>query len=344
MSKDQQHVFRLGVFVVVGAILLMLGAYFIGEKQHLFGSTFRLSAFFSNVNGLQPGNNVRFGGVNVGTVEKIVIENDSTLRVEMKLTESIREHIKKDAIASIGTDGIVGNMVVNINWGKGDMPAVESGDVLPTYSRIAAADMLNTLGKTNENFAIFSNDLLEITENIAAGKGTIAMLIQDEQLAADLKYSISGIKATTELLNDAGRQLNTIFDEIHHGDGLFATLLQDMATFQRIDHIISKLEDSNFYDQLDSTMYYLRVSSERISGFSQELNQLAAGLESGEGMLGVMLKDSLLAGEFQETMKNINEGSLLLNENLEAMRHNFLFKKYFKKKEKEEKKKTKSGD
>lgn len=342
MSKEQGYIVQLGAFVTIGAILLIVGVYFIGGNQNLFGSSFRISSIFSNVSGLQPGNNIRFGGVNVGTVDQIVIVNDSTLRVEMKIEESVKEHIKKDAIASIGSDGLVGNMVVNINYGKGNMPAVEDGDVLRSYSRLETADLLNTLGKTNENIAIFSNDLLSITENINKGKGTISMLLNDSVMAVELRQSIKNIQTATAYLNETGKLIKSITDQIQNGKGLVGTLLTDTIIMNRVDGIISRLEESRFYDQLDSTMQNIQLSAERIAEFSDELNQLASELNSGEGTLGAILKDSLMAEEFKQTLKNLNEGSVLLNEDLEALQHNFLTKKYFKKKEKEAKKREKN--
>lgn len=342
MSKDQKYIYRLGVFVTIAAILLTVGVYLIGDKQNLFGSSFRISAIFSNVNGLQPGNNVRFGGVNVGTVERIAILNDSTLRVDMKIDESLKEHIKKDAIASIGSDGLVGNMVVNINWGPGNMPTVENGDILPSYSRIATSDLLNTLGKTNENIAIFSNELLSITENIRKGKGTVSMLLNDSLIASDLRMSIAHIRATTLHLNETGKQIKNIADQIQNGDGLAGTLINDTLTMKRIDGIVTRLEESRFYDQLDSTMQLLQLSAERIALFSDELNQVIANVNHGDGAIAMMLSDSLLAEELKQTVKNLNESSVLLNEDLEGMQHSFPMKKYFKKKEKEEKKKEKN--
>ncbi len=344
MSKDQSYIFRLGIFVTFAAILLTAGVYLIGENQNLFGSTFRISSIFSNVSGLQPGNNVRFGGVNIGTVEKILIVNDSTLRVEMKIDESVKEHIKKDAIASIGSDGLVGSMVVNINYGKGNAPTIENGDILPSYSRLETSDLLNTLGKTNENIAIFSNDLLNIAENINKGKGMVSMLLYDSLLAIEFRQSITNIKTTTAYLNETGKQLKLIADQIQTGDGLLGTLLKDTSIMSRVDGVVSRLEESRFYDQLDSTMQNLQLASSKISGFSEELNQLTLDLNDGKGTLGVILKDSLLAEEFKQTLKNLNEGSVLLNEDLKALRHNFLTKKYFKRLEKEAKKKEKANN
>ena len=342
MSKEQGYIVRLGMFVTMAAILLTTGIYLIGENQNLFGSSVQISSIFSNVNGLQPGNNVRFGGVNVGTVENILIVNDSTLRVEMKIEESVKEHIKKDAIASIGSDGLVGNMVVNINYGKGNMPTVEDGDVLPSYSRLETADLLNTLGKTNENIAIFSNDLINITEKINRGKGTLSMLLNDSLMANDLQDAMKNIKKTTAHLNATGMQIKDIANQIQNGEGLVGTLINDTVIMNRVDGIITRLEESPFYNQLDTTMQNLQLSTERIAAFSDELNQLVSELNNGEGTLGAILKDTVMAEEFRQTLKNLNEGSVLLNEDLEALQHNFLTKKYFKKQEKETKKNAKA--
>ncbi len=341
MSKEKGYIYRLGFFVTIATILLIVGIYLLGENQNLFGSTVRISSIFSNVNGLQPGNNVRFGGVNVGTVDKIIIVNDSTLRVDMKIEESVKEHIKKDAIASIGSDGLVGSMVVNINFGRGNEVTVEDGDVLLSYSRLETTELLNTLGKTNENIAIISNDILRITKKMNRGKGTIAMLLNDSLMAFELRQSMTNIKSTTAYLNETGKLIKNIADQLQSGDGLVNTLINDTTIMTRIDGIVSQLEESPFYDQLDSTMQNLQLSSEKIASFTDELNQLILELNNGKGTLGVILKDSLMAEEFKQTLKNLNEGSVLLNEDLKALQHNFLTKKYFKKLEKEEKKSSK---
>jgi phospholipid/cholesterol/gamma-HCH transport system substrate-binding protein len=277
----------------------------------------------------------------VGTVEKIIIVNDSTLRVNMKIDESVKEHIKKDAIASIGSDGIVGDVVVNINWGHGNERAIEDGDVLKTYSRIATADLLKTLGNTNENIAIFSNDLLVIAEKISKGKGTVSMLLNDTILAVEIKNAIINIRTATASLNQTAMQIKSVADQIRHGDGLAASLINDTLTMKRVDGIISRLEESRFYDQLDSAMLYLASSSRNIENLSDELNSLVGEVNQGEGTLGVLLKDSLMAEEFKQTMKNLNQSTLLLNEDLEALQHSFPMKKYFKKQEKEAAKKEK---
>ena len=153
MEKTASQKIRLGLFVIIGLTLFVLAIYFIGSKQQMFGKTEHLKAVFNNVSGLQLGNNVRYSGINVGTVRDIEIVNDTTIRVDMQIDEAIFSHIKKDAIATIGSDGLVGNVIINIIPGKGNLPAVQPGDIIQSNNRVRTDDMLATLNVTNENAA-----------------------------------------------------------------------------------------------------------------------------------------------------------------------------------------------
>jgi len=136
MERTTLEKLRLGIFVILGTALLVVASYLIGNRQNLFGNTFTINAVFKNVNGLQKGNNVRYAGINIGTVNKIEMENDTTIKVGMIIQENMLNHIKKDAIATIGSDGLVGSMIVNIVPGNGTAPLVKSGDKIVSYSRI----------------------------------------------------------------------------------------------------------------------------------------------------------------------------------------------------------------
>src|SRR6478736_5095986 len=118
MEKTTSQKIRLGIFVIIGLALFIVTVYFIGQKQKLFGGTNDLYTVFNNVNGLELGNNVRYSGVNVGTVSEIIMINDTTIKVTMMIDDAIFHHIKKNAIATIKSDGLVGNMIINIVPGK----------------------------------------------------------------------------------------------------------------------------------------------------------------------------------------------------------------------------------
>jgi phospholipid/cholesterol/gamma-HCH transport system substrate-binding protein len=147
MEKTTSQKISLGLFVILGLLLFILATYLIGDKQKMFGKTSHLQATFNNVNGLQLGNNVRYSGVNVGTVRNIEMIGDTSIRVDMIIDKDIFKHIKKNAVATIGSDGLVGSMVINILPGNGTALALNPGDEIRSLNRIRTDDLLNTFSK-----------------------------------------------------------------------------------------------------------------------------------------------------------------------------------------------------
>ena len=186
MEKTTGQKIQLGLFVIIGLLLFVLAVYFIGDKQKMFGKTNHLTCVFNNVNGLQLGNNVRYSGVNVGTVRSIEMISDTVIKVDMIIDKSIFSYIKKNAIAIIGSDGLVGNRIINILPRKGDSPSVQAGDAIKSINKVNTDDMLNTLDITNKNAALLTTDLLKITKQINEGKGTIGLLIKDSEIANEI--------------------------------------------------------------------------------------------------------------------------------------------------------------
>lgn len=336
MRKKQNYIIRLGLFITIAVSLLIVGSYYIGNNQNLFRSTFRISSYFNNVNGLQTGNNVHYAGIKIGTVEKIEIINDSTLRVDMMVDEHVQPHIHKNAVASIATDGLVGNMLVNISPGEGPAPPIEDGDVLESYTRLKTDELLNTLGKTNENLAVLSNDLLTITNRIVHGEGTIAMLLSDSIMARNLRQSLSNLRLATDHLNNTTRRLNAVATEIESGDGLLGALIRDTTVMQEVQHFLSRMDDLEI-EKVDSLLVQLEHSGRDITTFSNNLRELSQRFENEENLLHTLTQDPNTAEDMEKLLQNLNTGSELLNENLKAMRQNFLFRKYFRDQERKEK-------
>jgi phospholipid/cholesterol/gamma-HCH transport system substrate-binding protein len=205
MKKDAGSTIKLGVFISLGVAVLILGIYFIGEKQQIFKRTFRVSGVFRDVAGLQEGNNVRFSGINVGTVDNIRIVSDSSVRVEILIGEGIRQFIKKDALASIGSEGLMGNKVLVVTPGTGGQKEIENNDSIGTVQPINLDDLFTSLKTTVDNTNDITSDLAKITGNIQAGKGTIGRLLMNQAVAqkfdsilVNLKDGSSDFKKLTE--------------------------------------------------------------------------------------------------------------------------------------------------
>ncbi|MFD0863784.1 MlaD family protein [Sungkyunkwania multivorans] len=325
MTKSTSKKIQLGIFVVLASVFLVIAAYMIGNNQDMFSKTFSINTVFSNVNGLQIGNNVRFSGINVGTVKAIEMENDTTIRVRMSIEEKMQSHIKKDAIATIGSDGLVGNMIINIIPGKDSEESIQAGDEIVSYSRIGTEDMLSTLSVTNENAAILTADLLKVTQSLTRGKGTMGRLLNDTVMANDLQQTILNLKHASSEANSAIKELNDIIKEINFKESIAGVLLSDSITGEKVQSIVSNLE----------------TSSVEIDKMSKSLNSIVTDMKDGHGAVNYLSKDTTLVGQLGRTMQNIEEGTARFNENMEALKHNFLFRRYFRKLEKEQKKKEK---
>ena len=325
MEKSNSQKIQLGIFVIIGTLVFLAAIYFIGNKQNMFGNTSHLKAVFVNVNGLQPGNNVRYAGIDIGTVKEIEMMNDTTISVHMIIDNKIMEHIKKNAIATISSDGLVGNMIINIIPGKGAAEKVENGDTIQSYSRIGTDAMLETLNVTNENAAMLTADLLKITQEITQGNGTVGLLIRDTLMAQDLKATMSYLRQTSKGTSESVANLNKLITDLNRKDNVIGTL-NDTVVANRMKKIIINLEKS----------------STEIDKVVTNLNATITNVKEGKGAINYLSNDPKLVKQIDSTITNINKASIKLNEDLEALKHNFLFRGYFKKLEKEKaKNKTK---
>ncbi|TDD75509.1 MlaD family protein [Flavobacterium caseinilyticum] len=317
MEKSTSQKLRLGLFVIIGLLIFVLAVYFIGDKQKMFGKTSHLKAIFNNVSGLQLGNNVRYSGINVGTVRGIEMINDSTIKVDMIIDETIFPHIRKNAVATIGSDGLVGNMIINIIPGKGMESSVAPGDEIKSLSRIRTDDLLNTLGVTNKNAALLTADLLKITDQINNGKGTVGLLLKDTSIANNLKETIHYLKITSKGTSESVTRLNRLISSLENKNNVIG-LLKDTAVANNMKEVVLNLEKS----------------STEINKVVTNLNSTIVNIKDGKGAVNYLSNDPELVRKIDSTMTNINQASYRLNENMEALKHNFLFRGYFKKQEK----------
>jgi phospholipid/cholesterol/gamma-HCH transport system substrate-binding protein len=322
MKKTANEKLRLGLFVIIGLLLFTAGVYLIGQRQTLFGKSIEISAQFNNTNGLQKGNNVRYSGINVGIVKDITMLNDSVIKVDLLIEEKMIQHIKKDAIATIGTDGLVGNMIVNIIPGKGEQTPVKQGDFIKSYTKIGTADMLNTLSVTNENAALLTVDLLKITNAINKEKGPLGMLINDSVISNDIKQIVINLKQTSYETSKTIRSLNGIISSINLDKSVAGVLLNDTLQAKKMKTIIANLE----------------ITSQNINATIDSINQTIANVKNGKGAINYLSNDKEFVENLDQTIKNLNEGTDKFNQNMEALKHNFLFRGYFRKLERQKKK------
>jgi phospholipid/cholesterol/gamma-HCH transport system substrate-binding protein len=322
MKKSTGEKLKLGLFVSIGLLIFIVAVYFIGQRQNLFVKTFTISSNFTNVNGLIPGNNVRYSGINIGTVKQIQMLNDTVINVQMVLEEKMIHHIKKDAIATIGTDGLVGNMIVNIIPGELGNGPIQEGDVIKSFTKIGTNEMLNTLNTTNENAALLTSKLLKIANEITDGKGTLGMLITDTIMSKNLIETVNYLKLTSMEANKTIKELNGLIKQVDLENSLAGVVLNDTLSAQQLRHTVANLEQSSI--DIQTVLSNLNTTIEQI--------------KDGDGAINYLSTNEEVVEQLKSIIENVNEGTDKFNENMEALKHNFLTRSYFRKLEREEKK------
>lgn len=290
---------RLGLFIIGGLALFVLAIFIIGKQQNLFNPVFKLTATFRNVSGLQVGNNVRFTGINVGTVDNIKIINDSTVLVEMLVKKNVQPFIKADCEVAIGSEGLIGDRLLTISYGSSNSPIATDGQQLTSKEPIETDAIIASLQKTSVNVEIITLQLAEVMTTINSGKGTLGRLIQDTVIAENINLTIENFKNSSE--------------------GLDETI---------------ELTKDNVYAFMES----LQKTAAKTEVASNQLGEIMVKVNSGQGTLGMLIQDTTTAVNLSETILYLKQSSQGLNENMEALKQNIFFRGYFKRKAKADEK------
>ena len=328
MAKNTISNMKLGAFVLAGVLFLVLLLFMIGKNRSLFGNTYVLKARFENIQGLVAGNNIRYSGIQTGTVKNIKIINDTVIEVTMLIDKKMLGVIRKNAIVSIGTEGFVGNKVVNIVPAKKPAPFAEEDDVLSSKKALDTDEMLQTLSKTNNDVAAISSGLKTTVQRIN-NSSTLWALLDDKSLPKDLKISIGNIKMATAKAARMADNLDAIVADVKEGKGSAGVILKGTSLAKNLNEAILKITSAG--NKADS------IATE----INDVVIQIRNDLNNGKGTVNALFKDSTLVIKLNTSLDNIQKGTDGFNQNMEALKHNFLLRGYFKKLERKKAKEQK---
>ena len=202
MKKNTSYVFKLGMFVTVGLLLLVAAVYVIGSQKNLFNPTFRVKTIFKNVSGLKIGSNVRFSGINIGTVDFIQIETDTSVKVEVIIQKEVQKFIRKDSRASIGSEGLMGDKILIITPGSSEEQQAVENDFLISEAPIDMDEIMASVKVSAENLEIITDQMAAITYNINHGNGAISKLIKDDRFANSINNTMSNLEAGSKSMSE----------------------------------------------------------------------------------------------------------------------------------------------
>jgi len=305
---------KLGIFVLTGTILLIVSLYLIGSKQNLFSDTMSVYVKFNDVNGLIKGNNVRFAGIAIGTVKEVKISNDTVVIVELIIRQDATRYIRKGSIAEIGSDGLMGNKLINISTPDPSSPFVSEGDTIKTMMSVATDDMMRTLNTTNLNVLDITTNLKRVTKRLDESKAMWDML-SDTGAAENIRTTLRNIEASSIRASQLTADAEYLLEEVKKGNGLAGKIMSDDSTAKNFEDLVSNLKAAT--DTAKLALHHMHE-------FMQDLNITP-------GPLGVLARDTAMAGDMKSAFHELATSTVLLNENLKALKSNFLFRKYFKK-------------
>jgi len=330
MAKKTVNTIKLGLFVAAGLLFLILLLYMIGKNRNLFGPSFILKAHFENVQGLVPGNNVRYSGIEIGTVKKINILNDTVMEVVLVVDDKMKKIIRNNAIVTIGSDGLMGNKVINIASARTPAPLVTGNDVLVTRKPVATDELLQTLSKTSQDVAVIAAQLratvLRLNNSTAIWK-----ILNDDALPLQLHQSAANVQLATAKAAAMAGDLQAIVSRVKNGEGSVGAVLTDTAFAVNLNNAILKIRSVG--DRADELAVALH---EVVADVKQEVHH-------GKGTVSALLKDSLMVVKINASLDNIQKGTDAFSQNMEALKHNFLFRGYFKKQEKQKLKESRQN-
>ncbi|MDZ4710972.1 MAG: MlaD family protein [bacterium] len=297
MGQNKSRYIKLGIFIATGLVLFIIALFYVGSKENLFTKTIELHSIFSSVSGLTQGSSVQFAGIKVGSVESIEIIATDKVAVNMVVESDVLRFIKKDSRATINSDGLVGNKVLVISSGTVGGISVEEDDTIQSVKPIEIGDILNNLNESTKEAEKIVKNIADISEKVNNGEGTLGKLVNNSD----------------------------IFD---HFDSLMTSFSNSSAS---VDKIL--LQTSEVVAIVTEDIKALQGT---ISSITTNVSEITEKINSSQSLVGTLLTDTAFANNIKGIMKNSNQttanlelGSFSFYQNMEALKHNFLFKGYF---------------
>jgi len=290
---------RLGIFIFIGSFLIVLSIFTIGNKESLFVETISINSRFENVEGLKTGAPVRLSGYSIGSVSNIVLDGDSagTVVVTMHIEKKLQHFIRLDSEASIVTEGLVGKKVISISPGSQDISIVGEGSFIKSKTPLNITQVIEDTQTIIIYIKDITKDFSEIVNKVNEGKGSIGQLLNNDEL----------YKATVEITNSAKQSLDMITDKMNQ---IAELIVQTNNTARKV------------FANIDTSIVSIK--------------KIVIGIEEGEGSIGKLFNDNdsydsikVMISNLTATTEAAKVGLISFSENMEALKHNWLFKKYF---------------
>jgi phospholipid/cholesterol/gamma-HCH transport system substrate-binding protein len=326
MNQNRRAV-TVGIFVFLALIIFIVGVLTLGGQKKTFEKKVHVKAIFDDVSGLQEGNNVWFSGVKVGTVNDISFTENSQVEVELSIETKVQKYIRKDSKVKVSSEGFIGNKIIVIYGGTIGSPSIAEDDVLKIEKGLSTDELMATLQENNKNLLDITGNFKLISKRLTDGEGSVGRLLKDETLANSLETAVGHLNRASANAQQLTSDISKYAAALRTEGSLSNDLVTDTVIFSNLRATMRQLQTATA--TANEITDNIRTASGNIKDVSNNLN----GTKSP---VGVLLNDRDAGDDLRATLENLESGSKKLDENLEAMQHNFLLRGFFKKKKKEE--------
>jgi phospholipid/cholesterol/gamma-HCH transport system substrate-binding protein len=293
-----------GVFVISAVLLFGAGLFLIGDRENAFSHHHDFYTEMSNVNGLAPGSKVRVSGFDAGEVTSLQIPDrpSGKFRIKLHVDKKLNNLIREDSVVTVGSDGIVGDKFLLIHDGSDQSPEAKSGDTLPSKEPVEISAMLEkasgvldqastTIGDVHIKLNLALDNADRILADARSGKGTVGMLLNDQVTAAQVKQAVTNADQASANLNQASVQ---------------------------VKQIVADVQSRNLPEKMDDSLISLRHASAQVNDtLTEALGPDHFGTDAG--------------GNIRDSLSNVNQATSNLADDTEALKHEFFFRGFFKK-------------
>lgn len=325
MQRRERTSWRVGVLVIVAAVLLTVGILVIGNQNNLFRRMNRYVVHFDNINGLQDGSPVQLNGVSVGRVEKVSLSPDpavQSIAVRIAVDRRYADLVREDTQVRIKTLGLLGDKFIQITAGSVSATPVENGGTLTAGRQPDVDSLLSSGGDLVDNVVRISASLTKILDRVERGEGVLGQLLapvpkeaEDLSLIVSLRQAAVALDRITVAIDGGKSPVARLLLDEQMGDqlaGSVARLDRWMVEAEQGDGLVPSLVfDRGFRDRADRTLANLEQASDRVA-------QLSANLEGKEGLLPKLVNDeqyaSEVTGELKQMVERLNRVAAALEE------------------------------
>ena len=294
----------VGVFVVTGLLLFAIGLFMIGDRQMAFATKFTIFTEFSRITGLQPGAVVRVAGAKAGSVTQIVppARPSEKFRVQLEITEDLHQLVRTDSVATIETEGLVGGSFLAIATGSDQAPAAPPDSTIAGREPFALSDLLRQMSDT---IVRINTTIDGVQTDLRSAIVSIGLTVENTN---DLIATVSDdVKIMTSAGVRISRNAAQIAEALSRGEGTLGKLVKDDTLYRRVTEIATHAEEIT-------------------SGARQVIEQARKALNDFQSKDGAAVS---LASDLKQTLENARAAMSGFAENMEALKHNFLFRGFF---------------